>query len=53
MACVKTKYKDAKQARGAIKRITLALNTGKKPVRAYHCPDCNYYHITSRPRKRG
>lgn len=47
--CTKKSYKDAKHARNAIKRITRAPNEGKKPIRAYLCPECNKYHITSKP----
>ena len=47
MECDKKKYKDSRAARGAIRTISKSPNQGKKPIRAYLCPNCGFYHITS------
>lgn len=47
----KLKYGDEAHATAAIERAaalkSLGLHKGKVPVRAYVCPDCNSWHITS------
>lgn len=48
MRCAKKAYTDIKAARNAIKVIDQTPNMGKKPIRAYLCPECNKYHITSK-----
>jgi hypothetical protein len=50
MTCEKTRYDTGAQARRAlagIKRFGQRLE--KKPTRAYQCPHCHGWHLTSDP----
>lgn len=49
MECKKTKYKDLAAAEQDIARIKKKSTRERLPNRAYHCPHCNGWHITSRP----
>ena len=48
--CHKTKkrqYADGPQAKAELKRIQERPQTAKTPSRAYECPHCGYWHLTS------
>jgi hypothetical protein len=48
--CRKTRYRDELAALFAIDRIAnKGRDTGVRPVRAYRCPNCRAWHITSQP----
>lgn len=49
MACSKVRYVTAADAATDLKRIALLPTGGHKPVRAYSCPWCRGFHLTSRP----
>ena len=42
----KRRFTSDSDAQAALRRINPAKKPGK-PVRAYKCPDCNGYHLTS------
>jgi hypothetical protein len=48
--CNKMSFESAKQARRHLNTIRTARNSGScdhKKLRAYLCPDCGKYHLTS------
>ena len=48
MNCVKVKYKSKKEARTKLNYLRRDRSVKIKPVREYHCPDCNGWHLTHR-----
>lgn len=46
--CKKTPYGDEESAKKALKLIKHDKRNHKKPVRAYHCEMCKYWHLTSK-----
>lgn len=47
--CGKTRYRDREEAKDAIRTIKLSGEVrDKRPVRAYECPDCRGWHLTSK-----
>lgn len=45
--CSKIQY-TKKEAEAILKRIPKHRTKRKKPVRAYQCPKCNFWHLTSK-----
>lgn len=45
--CEKIAYPNEAEAKFALKTITQTEQEHKKPVRAYECPKCNQWHLTS------
>lgn len=48
LPCEKYTYVDEGEARKALKLIKQDKRTHKKPVRAYQCEVCGYWHLTSK-----
>jgi C4-type Zn-finger protein len=46
-------YKDQKEAIVGLHKIQNAPTDGKKPVRAYKCDRCPYWHLTSKTIEEG
>jgi C4-type Zn-finger protein len=51
--CNKFCYNDKKEAITDLHKIKNAPNEGKKPVRAYQCDRCPYWHLTSQTIEEG
>lgn len=49
VACSKVRYRDDLAAQLDLARIRALPTAGHKPIRAYHCPWCHGFHLTSRP----
>lgn len=47
MECKKVRYKDKGEAQERLNKIRKISNRNKKPLRAYYCPNCGEYHLTS------
>ena len=47
MNCKKVRYDTEESCLKAIKKISNIEERRKMPVRAYECPFCNGYHMTS------
>lgn len=48
----KRRFRDHDQATAALRTIrTYGEQREKNPQRAYHCPVCNGWHLTSRPER--
>ena len=54
MKCDKLTYKTKAEANQSIKLLnnTKTALRKRKLTRAYHCPDCNKWHMTSKESKR-
>lgn len=54
-SCGKTRYRTSAKAQRAltnVRRYGHRDPDGKKPARAYPCPDCHGWHLTSDPEQR-
>lgn len=49
MACQKRQYPSLRKAELAMYNHWRRPRTGKMPVRAYKCPACSNWHLTSQP----
>lgn len=47
MKCEKQSYKTRQIAMSKLDEISEEDDRGDKPVRAYKCPHCEYWHLTS------
>ena len=48
VACLKIRYRTDVDAQLDMLRIQALPTVGHKPIRAYRCPWCHGYHLTSR-----
>jgi len=46
--CRKNRFESEEDAREAIARLQ-KIRPGKREQRAYRCPNCQHWHLTSRP----
>lgn len=51
MECTKVKFSDEKQAKYYIDKLKNTSIREKKPIRAYLCPHCLSWHLTSKTEK--
>lgn len=51
MECTKAKFSDEKQAQYYIDKLKNTSIREKKPIRAYLCPHCLSWHLTSKTEK--
>ena len=51
--CIKRRYRDAHAANDDLVEFGRRPGTHAKPVRAYYCPHCSGYHLTSEARRTG
>jgi hypothetical protein len=49
----KRRYHDHAQAIRVLHLLASRSERGKIPTRAYYCPDCNGWHLTSQARRTG
>lgn len=47
--CDKQPYTDEEEAKKALKLIRQDKREHKKPIRAYKCEKCRFWHLTSKP----
>ena len=45
--CRKARYRDKKLALDVLRHFAKTSVREKTPIRAYYCPDCKGWHITS------
>lgn len=51
MQCRKKGYSSLTEAEESMYDHWRRPRPGKMPVRAYHCPNCRDYHLTSEPKR--
>lgn len=55
MKCAKTRYRNEIDAKIALSNAAYSASQRsdekRKEVRAYHCPKCKGYHLTSEPKR--